>query len=401
MFDLKTFEKDFFLARTPKIYFGPGMFERIPNFIGELGSRAAVITGSSSLENSGKKEILFRMLKCASINYVVKKVRSEPTCELVDRISNSIREFNPDFIIAIGGGSVIDAGKAVACMLEEEGSVLDLLEDVGTRKPSGRKRTFIAVPTTAGTGSEATKNAVISGNHGKHKSGFKKSLRHDNYVPDIALVDPSLTLSCAPLISAQSGIDAFTQLLESFVSRGASYFTDSLAKEALHAGRGIFPNLRNLGKDDISSRCVMSYAALISGITLTNAGLGAVHGFASSIGGLFPIPHGAICGALLTAVCEVNIAVLMKKKEAGSFYLQKYAEAAEILTGQKFANLNDALDGLIAWIRELTERLEIPPLREYGMTEEDFEKIVSQTSARNNPVELSGEDLTEVLKRSL
>lgn len=383
------------------IFFGPGEFENLGEIIKGLGTRALVITGARSFEESGKKEVLFQMLKRAPVTFLVEKVQSEPTCELVDGIINSSRDFNPDFVIAIGGGSVIDTGKAVSCMIEESGSVVDFLEDVGTKQPSGRKKLFIAVPTTAGTGSEATKNAVISGYLKDQGRPFKKSLRHDNYVPDVAVVDPKLTISCPPSISVQAGIDAFIQLLESFVSRGASFFTDSLVRGALFAGRETFYNLKRLEKGDLASRCVMSYAALISGITLTNAGLGAVHGLASAIGGIFSIPHGAICGALLSAVCELNIRRLLEDKKGGFIYVEKYAEAGRILSGQDFETRQEALDALLGWIKELTARLEIPPLGAYGVSREDFENIISNSSSRNNPIEMSEDDFMEILEKSL
>lgn len=197
--------------------------------------------------------------------------------------------------MAIGGGSVIDCGKAVAAMLVEDGSVQDYLEGVGTRKPSGAKIPFIAVPTTAGTGSEATKNAVVC----DRKEGYKKSLRHDAYMPDVAVIDPELTMTAPRPVTIACGLDAVSQLIESYTSTKANVFTDSLALTALsHASESLLPHCLDQG-NDISLRGKMSYAALISGITLSHAGLGAVHGMAGPLGGLFPVPHGVTCGKLL------------------------------------------------------------------------------------------------------
>jgi alcohol dehydrogenase class IV len=297
----------------------------------------------------------------------------------------------PGFVISIGGGSIIDAGKAISAMIPIGEGVKDYLEGVGTKQHPSLKIPFIAVPTTAGTGSEATKNAVLS-EPGQH--GFKKSLRHERFVPDVAIIDPELTISCPPEVSMPVGMDAFTQLLEAFTSSKATPMTDLLALDGLKRATGSLPVVFD-DPGNLEARTGMSYAALISGITLANAGLGVVHGFASAIGGMIPIPHGVVCGALLAPVTRANIQklVLSGMNPSG---LGKYVRA-----GQLF--LNESMDDefhlnmLIEKLTEWTSLFRIPKLRTYGLTTTDFEQIVLNTSLKNNPVKLDRDELLQIL----
>jgi alcohol dehydrogenase class IV len=270
--------------------------------------------------------------------------------------------------------------------------VLEYLEGVGTQDHPGTKIPFIAVPTTSGTGSEATKNAVIS-----HigKNGFKKSLRHDNFVPDIAIVDPELTIDCPPEITAASGMDCFTQLTEAYLSAKSNEYTDALAIEGLKAVKSSLRDVYLDGKN-IIARSGMSFAALTSGICLANAGLGAVHGFASSIGGMYNIPHGVICGTLMAPANELNVKKL-RKGYGNPDGLKKYAVLGELFLDEKGRNEDYYIDGFIDYLRLLTDEFHLPGLKQYGIRETDLETICSITDIKNNPVELETSDLTEIL----
>jgi alcohol dehydrogenase class IV len=300
--------------------------------------------------------------------------------------------FNPDCVISVGGGSVLDAGKAISAMIKTEGSVIEYLEGVGTRDHPGDKLPFIALPTTSGTGSEATKNAVISK---IGREGYKRSLRHDNFVPDVAIVDPELTLSCPPDITASSGMDCFTQLVEAYLSLKSNEYTDALALEGLKA---VKRSLRDVVKDgnNISARTDMSFAALTSGICLANAGLGAVHGFASSIGGRYDIPHGVVCGTLMTGANELNVKKI-KKGYGNPGALKKYTVLGKLFLDEEDRDEDFYIDGFIDHLRLLTDELNLPGLKKYGIWEDDLENICAITDIKNNPVKLETSDLMEIL----
>jgi alcohol dehydrogenase class IV len=286
----------FTFAQLPVIHFGQGILSELPERVKQHGHMVLFVTGKSSFIKSAKGASFIAMLERANVWYKIVNITGEPTVNAIDEVVNRYRSEMPALVVAIGGGSVIDAGKAISAMLPVEGSIEPYLEG---SKPSkihpGVKVPFIAIPTTAGTGSEATKNAVIS-KFGK--DGYKRSLRHDNFIPDIAYIDPLLTLQCPPDVTASSGLDAFTQLFEAYMSTQSSALTDALAFE------GISNCIKYLSRayhdgSDVEARTGMAYAAMLSGIVLANAGLGVVHGFASSIGGLFNIPHGVVCGTLI------------------------------------------------------------------------------------------------------
>ncbi|MFW6294333.1 MAG: iron-containing alcohol dehydrogenase, partial [Halanaerobium sp.] len=306
-------------------------------------------------------------------------------------------------VTAIGGGSVMDTGKAISAMLTQEDSVLNYLEVVGSGKEHpGDKIPFIAVPTTSGTGSEATKNAVLSK---VGEDGFKKSLRHDNFIPNIALLDPKLTISCPADITAASGLDAVTQLLGAYTSTKASPITDSLALKALkYAGESLVPAAVDKG-DDPEVRAGMAYASLISGITLANAGLGIVHGLASAVGGYFDIPHGIVCGTLLAEAVKLNIRLLRENNNI--FYLKKYAKAGAVLSGENNLDINSPqsidryCDLLIDILAEWTAKLNISRLGEYGVSEDDLDKIAAKAGNKNNPVQLDKEQIKKLIRSRL
>jgi alcohol dehydrogenase class IV len=396
-------DNSFTFANTPKIIFETGSFQKLPEIIANYGEKTLIVTGGSSLYNSGRFDELSEGLKDYSISFSTVRVTEEPSPNLIDKIAEKYRGKNINSVTAIGGGSVMDTGKAISAMLTQADSVMKYLEVVGEGKEHpGNKVPFIAVPTTSGTGSEATKNAVLS-NVGK--DGFKKSLRHDNFIPNIALLDPNLTISCPASITAASGLDAITQLLGSYTSTNASPMTDSLALNALkYAGESLIPAAADKG-DNPQVRAGMAYASLISGITLANAGLGIVHGLASAVGGYFDIPHGVVCGTLLAEAVKLNIELL--RKENNYFYLKKYAKAGAVLSGKSSIDINNNksiehyCDLLIETLEDWTTKLNISRLGEYGVSENDLDKIIKKGGNKNNPVQLDNAQIKKLLKARL
>jgi len=396
-------DNSFTFANTPKIIFEIGSFQKLPDIISEYGKNTLIVTGGSSLYKSGRFDELSKGLKDNSISFSNIKVTEEPSPKLVDEVVEKYRDKNINSIVAIGGGSVMDTGKAISAMLTQEDSVMKYLEVVGEGKEHpGDKVPFIAVPTTSGTGSEATKNAVLSE---VGKDGFKKSLRHDNFIPNIALLDPELTTSCPARITADSGLDAITQLLGSYTSTQASPMTDSLALKALkYAGESLIPAATDKG-DDPKVRAGMAYASLISGITLANAGLGIVHGLASAVGGYFDIPHGVVCGTLLAEATKLNIKLL--RKNNNYFYLRKYAKAGAALSGESGVDFNNHKDIdhysnlLVEILENWTAKLNISRLGEYGVTVDDLDKIAKKAGNKNNPVQLDNEQIKKLMKARL
>ena len=387
---------NFKITATPNIIFGSGKLKNLPSIIESYGNSVLLITGKNSFLQSDHWDKLLLQFESPKIHWRHLIIDREPTPTMIDDCIVQFKNQQIDVVVAVGGGSVMDGGKAISAMLCQEGSVADYLEGVGTRQPTGEKIPFIAVPTTAGTGSETTKNAVISE---IGSSGFKRSIRHDNYVPDIALIDPELTLNCPTSITAQSGMDAFTQLLESYLSTNANPLTDALAVDGIRKVRDALVVAVNNGTD-LNAREQMAYASMLSGITLANAGLGTIHGFASSIGGFFAIPHGLVCARLMEPVNRITVEKL-RKKELGSPALLKYARIGKLFSKDK--NTSDAyyIDLLLGIIQQWTEGFEIKGLSEFGVEENDFEKIIAKTSNKNNPIELNHDELYEALKRAL
>jgi alcohol dehydrogenase len=303
--------------------------------------------------------------------------------------------------MGIGGGSALDAAKAIAGLLRVGRSVMDYLEGVGPELPyEGPAVPLIAVPTTAGTGSEATKNAVLS-THGRQ--AFKKSFRHDRLVAEHALVDPDLLASCPSEVIAANGMDALTQLLESYVSIKGNPLTDALAESGLHAARDGLLALFDSAGADAAARSRMAYASMLSGITLAQVGLGSVHGLASPLGALYPMPHGVVCGTLVGAATEVNIGAL-RQRAPDSPALAKYARAARILTGESFVDADNAWNRLAELLHAWTQRLRLPPLSNYGLCEAGLDEVVAQSrgsSMKTNPVVLTDAEIRRVLELRL
>ena len=306
------------------------------------------------------------------------------------------RENQIDAVIAIGGGSVIDAGKAIAAMLYKTESVVSFLEGIGNLNHPGTTLPFIAIPTTSGTGSECTKNAVISQVGIK---GFKRSLRHDNFVPLVALIDPELTLSCPPVLTASCGMDCFTQLVESYLSVKSNSLTDSIALDGIRELETSLEKAWRMGQH-LEARTSLSYASMLSGICLTNAGLGAVHGFASSIGGLFHIPHGMVCGTLMASANRVTVNHL-RKSEPNSQVLKKYAKLGQLFSVNAKSDDNYYIDAFLDKLDQLTDILNLERLGKYNILQRDFQLIVEETDIKNHPVKLSEIELMEILQERL
>jgi alcohol dehydrogenase len=369
----------------------------------EYGRHALVVTGARFLRASGYWERLAADLRRHDVRFESMPVDREPSPELIDQ---AVAEFGPrgiEVVVGIGGGSVLDAAKAIAGLLPHGNSVMDHLEGVGRDVPyCGPATPWLAVPTTAGTGSEATKNAVLSV---QGANGFKKSFRHDALVAQVALVDPHFLAHCPPELIAANGMDAFTQLLESFVSLNASAFTDALAWSGMQAvRRGIFDACRG-GADAVAAggRANMAYAALLSGITLAQAGLGSVHGLASPLGAYFPIPHGIACGTLVAAATETNMRALAERSPQ-SAALVKYAEAGRLLADAPGHDDVAARNQLVRVLYEWTARLGIPPLSHYGVTNGDVARIVAGSrgsSMKTNPLVLTDAEIAGVVHARL
>lgn len=387
----------FSIARLPRIEFGPGTLERLPYWARRCGRNVLLVTGARSLGESGRAERLFRALADTGLRWRHVSVEGEPSPETVMGIVEQFRGRSMDVVVGIGGGSVLDAGKAVAGLLRVPNVVSDFLEGVGPELPyPGPAVPFIAVPTTAGTGSEATKNAVL-GRRGA--GGFKKSFRDEQLVPVVALVDPDLLESCPPAQIAANAMDALTQLIESYVSVRANPLTDALAIAGIASVRvGLWAWYE--GREDApAGRTHMAYAALLSGICLAQTGLGSVHGLASPLGHMFPIPHGVVCGTLLAAATRVNIDAL-RARAPESPARERYARIGNVLSGREHRNARNAREALVLLISDWVERLELPRLSCYGVTAAHIPDIVAGSrgsSMKTNPVVLTDEELGRIL----
>lgn len=384
--------ESFNFSRVPQIIFGAGKLKKLPLVIKSYGSTALIITGARSFESGVKGKELLSGLKNENLIIHRARIQNEPSPADVDKITRSYHNKNINVVVAIGGGSVMDTGKAVSAMILSGEGVKDYLEGVGTKLHSGIKLPFVAIPTTSGTGSETTNNAVISEIGDK---GFKKSLRHNNFIPDYTIIDPELTLSCDPEITAASGMDAFSQLLESYLSDKANIITDSLAVEGL---RCVSMYLLKAYKDghDIEARAGMAYAAMVSGITLSNAGLGIVHGFASVLGAYSEIPHGIVCGTLMGTANRKNVEVLCKEG-INNNTLNKYATAGKMFTEYTGKSNEYYARALTDHIEKLIITMKLPRLGYYGIKSEQADRIVDSTSLKNNPVSLSRADLMNII----
>jgi alcohol dehydrogenase class IV len=384
----------FEFATAARIVVGNGRAAELPGVVTGLGSRVLVCTGASPARHDG-------LLAGLRLPAAVFPVAGEPTIDLVGAGVAAAREHGADVVVAIGGGSVIDTGKAVAMLLGNGGDPLDYLEVVGSGRAITRPAApCVAMPTTAGTGAEVTANAVLT----SPAHGIKASLRSPLMIPRVALVDPELAVSCPPPVTAAAGLDALTQCLEPFVSVKANPVTDGLAREGLRrAAAGLHAAYADGG--DLAARADMAVCALLGGIALANAKLGAVHGLAGVIGGTAHVPHGMACAALLAPVVAANVRALRAGQQGnpavGRYAADRYTEAARLLTGAPSATIEDGL----AWIREMITLLAVPRLAAFGIQPEQADDIAAKaarsSSMQGNPVSLSHDDLCAILLQAI
>jgi len=392
----------FSISRLPRISYGSGRINEVPALAATYGRTALLVTGKHSFCSTPRWQSFTQLLESEGMNWLHLTVSGEPSPMLVDQTVKQFRDESVDVVIAIGGGSVLDAAKAIAGLLPHGNSVMDYLEGVGKNVPyQGPSTPFIAVPTTAGTGSEATKNSVLSV---QGREGFKKSFRDECLIPEYAVIDPDLLASCPRELVAADGMDALTQLLESYASLKANPFTDALAWSGMAAVKeGFFAAWEGNEPDASHGRGAMAYAALLSGITLAQVGLGSVHGLASPLGAYFPIPHGVVCGTLVSAATEINIKA-MQEREPDNPALAKYAQVGRLLGGQ--TGIDDAMarSSLTALLAEWSERLQLPRLNGYGITAADFPLIVANSrgsSMQTNPIVLTDAEINAILMQRL
>ena len=379
----------FEFATATRIIFGPGTISEAASLSGEMGKQAFVVTGSTN----ERAEPLLERLDKHRIEYVTFNVSGEPTTTIATAAVQAAHDAGCGLVISIGGGSVLDAGKVVAAMLTNTGQLEDYLEVVGAGRPLTQNAApHIAIPTTAGTGAEVTRNAVLS--VPEHR--VKVSMRSPLMLPHLAVVDSELTHSMPPPVTASTGLDALTQLLEVYISNQANPLTDGICREGLkRAGR----SLRRVYEDgdDQDARKDMALASLFGGLGLANAKLGAVHGFAGPLGGMYSAPHGVICARLLPFVMEANVRAL-RQRNATSPALAKYDEAARLLTGNISAQAADA----VTWVQELCLALKVPSLALFGLKQQDFETIAAKakksSSMKGNPVELTDDELLNIIR---
>ena len=379
-------------ATPTRVLFGAGALQETGPIARSLGKRALLVVGRSR----DRATALLDVLDQHGVVGVVFSVKGEPSLAAVREGTMRAKVEACDLVIGFGGGSAIDAAKAIAALLANGGDPLDYVEIVGRKQPLTRRPVpWIAIPTTAGTGAEVTRNAVLTSP--EHK--LKVSLRSPLLPAPAAIVDPDLLASLPPEVIAAGGVDAFTQLVEPFVSGRANPLTDALCREGL--GRSARSLKRAYGGDfDAATREDLALASLFGGLALSNAGLGAVHGFAAAIGGAFGAPHGAVCAALLATTIEVNWRALGARAPSNAA-LPRYAEIAAIVTGRAGASIDEG----IVWVRALCAALHIPGLTRWGVTDADVEGLVAKarnaSSMRGNPIELADDELAEILTRSL
>jgi len=382
----------FEFATAGRILFGPGSRERIREIARAAGERVFLITGRSGPDYAA----VAAGLQEGGHDLRHQSVSGEPDVPIIGEALEAARLHKPQLVVAIGGGSVIDLGKVVAALLTNTGELTEYLEVVGEGRPiTERPVQFCAVPTTAGTGAEVTRNAVI----GVPEHRVKVSMRSPLLLPSYAVVDPELSAFCPPFVTATAGLDACTQLIESYVGAKANPLTDGICREGMvRVGR----SLRTAYHDpsDTAAREDMALAALMSGLGLANAKLGAVHGLAGPLGGLVSAPHGALCARMLAPVTRVNLAAL-RARASESEALMKYRQAAQLLTGRSEAQPDD----LVNWVAEIVEEFSIPTLGALGLTDalipEAVEKGLRASSMQGNPVQLKQEELAEVLQQAL
>jgi len=382
----------FEFATATRIMFGAGVSKDVGTLARSFGSRPLLVTGRPSAQTAQ----IQALLDAQGLDHITLRVEHEPTIELVQHGIILARQHDCDLVIGLGGGSALDTGKAIAIMLANPGELLDYLEVIGRGQALAQpSRPYIAIPTTAGTGSEVTRNAVLTSTDQQ----VKVSLRSPFMLPRMALVDPELTYSLPPQVTATTGLDALTQLIEPYTCNAPNPLTDAICKEGLQMAAHGLPRAYENGSD-ITARQDMSLASLFGGLALANARLGAVHGFAGPLGGILSAPHGAICARLLPFVMRAN---LEAARQSGLLnpVLARYNEIAQLLTGSRHAQAEDG----VAWVSALCKTLNIPSLSVYGLAlahlPDVAEKSARASSMKGNPIQFSLAKLEEILQEAL
>lgn len=382
----------FDFTAPPRILFGAGLLRQAGALARGLGSRAFVVTG----RDPARAASLLERLQAGRIAAQAFSVHGEPTTDLVRQGTAQALAFAADLVVGFGGGSPLDAAKAIAVMATNGGDPMDYLEVVGRGQTLAKASLpILAIPTTAGTGSEVTRNAVLASP--EHK--VKASLRSCTMIPRIALVDPELTYGVPPAVTASTGLDALTQLIEPFTCNRGNPLVDGFCRDGIAR---VARSLRRAWADgrDAAAREDMALASLYGGLSLANAGLGVVHGFAGPVGGAFAAPHGAVCAALLPHAMAVNRAALLRRAP-NSPMLARYDEIARLLTGRADAKAEDGVE----WVRDLTRTLGVPPLAAHGVARGDIptlvEKATVASGTKTNPIPLTREELADILSRAI
>lgn len=380
----------FEFATVPRLVFGSGSASRLPAAIREYGSNVLLVRGSSPARAAG----LVESLRAEGLHVTEFAVEEEPTVPVIRDGARSAK--GHDCVIGFGGGSAIDSAKAIAALAPNSGEPLDYMEVVGKGKPPEAKPVpCIAIPTTAGTGAEVTRNAVIA----SPEHGVKASLRGSHLLPRLAIVDPDFTVNLPPEITAYTGLDALTQVIEPYTSCRANAFTDNLCVDGMRRAANSIRSVFHHGQNK-PARESMSYASLLSGLALSNAGLGAVHGFAAPLGGMLKAHHGALCAAVLPHALRVNIRAV-RQRLAHSELMGRYGRVGQMLTGKDNAEAEDA----VSWVSDLCQELGIQPLRAYGLKREQISALVDQasraSSMKANGLPLFPDELTEIAERAL
>jgi alcohol dehydrogenase class IV len=412
----------FALGRLPRIEFGRGRLQRLPTLAARHGSRLLIVTGARSFTDQTAWPALQAALRAHGLEYALARICGEPTPEEIDQWVQHCRGDLPAVVVGIGGGSVLDAAKAIAGLLIPGNSVMDHLEGVGPEHPyRGPATPFIAVPTTAGTGSEATRNAVLTR---LGAQGFKKSFRDEALVAEYAIIDPDLLATCPPAQIAANGMDALTQLLESYVSIRANPVTEALAWQGLVAVRTGLLSWYQQGAAATQAQEQMALAALLSGICLAHTGLGSVHGLAQPLGSFYPIGHGVVCGTLLEAALRVNLEALRARAPTHPA-LRKYAAVGRLFqhttpstvplpdrlpdplpdTGESGMTSDEhAQDSLLDTLAKWTQLLDMPALTHLGVVPQDLPRIVAHargSSMQTNPIVLEDREIQRILQLRL
>jgi len=382
----------FEFATSPRIIFGPGESGRIGGLASEFGGKALLVAGGS-LDRARR---LIAKLEDESIRAIVYQIEGEPTIQVVEEGAELARQNLVELVIGLGGGSVLDSGKAISALATNPGNIYEYLEVIGKGAPLQHPPLpYIAIPTTAGTGAEVTRNAVL----GSPEQGLKVSMRSAMMIPRVALVDPELTFSVPSMITASTGLDALTQLIEPFVSAYSNPLTDAVCRQGIGF---VKLSLRIAVQDggNAVARQEMALASLFGGLALANAKLGAVHGFAGVLGGKYSAPHGAICARLLPDVMRVNARALTER-DPENVAIVKYRELAQIVTGDPGASILDGID----WVENLCADLGIRGLSSFGIKPAHFVDLIPKaqnaSSMKGNPIRLTEQELGEILKRGL